>query len=290
METKKNSSAEIAPKTSDRRKKIKLALRAALILLVLILYAYGFSLEKIYYTVKSDKLETKLNIVFISDLHNCFYYDMDQSKFAAVIRDNNPDLIMFGGDMVDQYGGTQFALRLADALADDYICCYAPGNHEMLRDDVAEFEKQLADAGVHVLDGSSQSFTVKGQNITVFGIEDTLLHGEKKPLIEEMAAEVDDESYNILLMHQPQQIDDALVGDFDLILSGHAHGGQWRFPIILEQGLYAPDQGLRPQYTGGMYECDDSVHIISKGLARPLRMIVIPRIFNRPELTIIEIE
>ena len=77
--------------------------------------------------------------------------------------------------------------------------------------------------------------------------------------------------------------------DFDLILSGHAHGGQWRLPKILDQGLYAPEQGIFPKYTTGMYQYGDTVHIISRGLARPMRMIFIPRIFNRPELSIIDI-
>ncbi|MDE6796877.1 MAG: phosphoesterase, partial [Ruminococcus sp.] len=94
--------------------------------------------------------------------------------------------------------------------------------------------------------------------------------------------------YNILLLHQPEQFPQ-FTEKFDLILSGHAHGGQWRFPVILEQGLYAPNQGLFPDYTNGQYEYADCTHIISRGLARPLRMIFIPRIFNRPEISVIDI-
>ena len=76
---------------------------------------------------------------------------------------------------------------------------------------------------------------------------------------------------------------------FDLVLSGHAHGGQWRLPKLLDQGLYAPDQGIFPKYTSGQYSYDSTTHIISRGLARPVRMIFIPRIFNRPELSVIKI-
>ncbi|MGN1036552.1 MAG: hypothetical protein ACI4PX_02150 [Ruminococcus sp.] len=95
--------------------------------------------------------------------------------------------------------------------------------------------------------------------------------------------------YNILIMHEPQQIEYVIDSGFDLILSGHAHGGQWRLPFILEQGLYSPDQGIFPDYTNGIYNYENTTHIISKGLARPLRMIFIPRIYNRPEFTLIEI-
>ena len=74
---------------------------------------------------------------------------------------------------------------------------------------------------------------------------------------------------------------------FDLILSGHAHGGQWRIPGILN-GLYAPDQGLFPAYAGGRYEMNGATFIVSRGLARESTLA--PRVFNRPELIVIDLE
>ncbi|MBQ4225962.1 MAG: phosphoesterase, partial [Oscillospiraceae bacterium] len=76
---------------------------------------------------------------------------------------------------------------------------------------------------------------------------------------------------------------------YDLILSGHAHGGQWRIPGLLDQGLFAPDQGLFPEFTCGQREKNGTVQIVSRGLAKTLRMALIPRIFNRPELSVIDI-
>ena len=133
---------------------------------------------------------------------------------------------------------------------------------------------------------------IKGEKrkIRISGIIDNTAYGEKASQLEEVIAAVDDDYYNILLSHQPEQIDSLLEGKFDLILSGHAHGGQWRIPKILDQGLYAPDQGIFPDYTTGMYVYGDTVHIISTGLAKPLRMIFIPRIFNRPEFSVINIK
>lgn len=69
---------------------------------------------------------------------------------------------------------------------------------------------------------------------------------------------------------------------FDLILSGHTHGGQVRLPFI--NGLYAPNQGIFPRYGGGLYKHNETTHIISRGLSV---MRFPPRIGNPPELVII---
>jgi predicted MPP superfamily phosphohydrolase len=92
--------------------------------------------------------------------------------------------------------------------------------------------------------------------------------------------------YSILLAHRPEHIDQYLNYGFDLVLSGHSHGGQWRIPFILN-GLYAPDQGFFPKYAGGKYEHGSTIHIVGRGLSKNSTRI--PRIFNPPELVIIEL-
>lgn len=84
----------------------------------------------------------------------------------------------------------------------------------------------------------------------------------------------------------PELIDAYVANGFDLVLSGHAHGGQWRLPGLLN-GLYAPDQGIFPKYAGGRYTVGQTTLIVSRGLAR--ETTVIPRIFNRPELVIVDL-
>ena len=81
---------------------------------------------------------------------------------------------------------------------------------------------------------------------------------------------MDKETYTILLTHRPELIDVYSQYDFDLVLSGHAHGGQWRIPGILN-GLYAPNQGIFPAYAGGLYEQNGTIMIVSRGLARERR-------------------
>jgi hypothetical protein len=255
------------------------------------LSAWGFAMKPVYYSVGTKKLNKGPRIVFISDLHNCFYGDTDNSKLIKEVHNAEPDIVVFGGDVIDMWGGTEHALDLMSALSNDYPCVYTPGNHEGMRDDTEEFYASVREI-CPVLNGDMEELSINGQDIRIYGVVDSLQWGKKKTQLEEFIDELDDKYYNILLLHQPEQIDDCFGSDgkdFDLILSGHAHGGQWRIPKILDQGLYAPEQGIFPKYTTGMYQYGDTTHIISRGLARPMRMIFIPRIFNRPELSVIDI-
>lgn len=274
------------------KKKRKLLIAAAVIIVLSALSAWGFAMKTVRYTVKSDKSDSNIRIAFISDLHNCFYGDSSQSKLIQEVENSSPDIVIFGGDVIDAWGGTKYALRLISKLSMEYPCYYAPGNHEEMRDDKEEFYSEVQKYCPMLL-GEYSEINIKGQAVRIYGVLDDTAWGKSKAQIEECFDTLDSRCFNILLAHQPEQINSFLGDDdkyFDLILSGHAHGGQWRLPKILDQGLYAPDQGILPDYTTGMYTYGRTAHIISRGLARPLRMIFIPRIFNRPELSVINIE
>lgn len=273
-------------------KKVKKLLIFAFVLAVFILvvYVWGYLLKPVRYAISTDKLKKEVKIVFISDLHNCFFGGTDQSGLWEAITASGPDIVIFGGDVIDAWSGTEYALDIMKRVHDNYPCAYAPGNHEDMRSDKKEFFSDVEALGIDVLLGKCKEIDVNGEKVRIYGVLDSLAYGSHATQLEECYEDLDENYYNILLAHQPEQIDE-LLGDksksFDLILSGHAHGGQWRIPHILDQGLYAPDQGLFPDYTTGMYTYGNTVHIISRGLAKPPRMIFIPRIFNRPELSVI---
>lgn len=257
----------------------KLKISAVVLVIIVLLYAWGFALKPVNYSVESEKING-LKIVFISDLHNCFFGWKDQSGIFKKIEKSKPDLVLFGGDVIDGWGGTENSLRLMKMVAEEYPCAYTAGNHEEMRDDEEEFFEEVRKLDIPVMNGDYTEFDINNQKIRVYGVIDAY---------ENLSAiNTDDEYYNILLLHQPEQFVQ-YTKNFDMILSGHAHGGQWRIPFILEQGTYAPDQGLFPDYTTGQYQYGNCTHIISRGLAKPLRMIFIPRIFNRPELSVIDI-
>jgi predicted MPP superfamily phosphohydrolase len=98
-------------------------------------------------------------------------------------------------------------------------------------------------------------------------------------------AEAGDEIYTILLSHRPELTEQYRDSGFDLVLAGHAHGGQVRIPGLIN-GLFAPDQGFFPSYAGGRYTLGETVMIVSRGLCRN----AIPRVFNPPELVIVDLE
>ncbi|NLT09699.1 MAG: phosphoesterase [Ruminococcus sp.] len=271
---------------SKRKKKIIVII--AILLMLCLLSAWGFLMKSSTYKIHSKKLPKGLKIVFLSDLHNCFYGGTDQSQLKDWIEEEDPDILIFGGDVIDQWGGQKYAKRIMEWAAERYPTYYTPGNHEQYRNDRTDFYDWVKSSGINFICDDFVDIEIKGQKIRIYGIIDKNSGG----YLDDLKGKLDDKYYNILLAHQPEQIDDYLdTGDvkFDLILSGHAHGGQWRIPKLLDQGLYAPDQGIFPKYTCGEYHYGDTVHIISKGLAKPARMIFIPRIFNRPEFSVIEI-
>lgn len=259
-----------------------LKISAVVLVVIVLLYAWGFALKPVNYSVESEKTDG-LKIVFVSDLHNCSFGGKDQSGIFKKIEKSKPDLVLFGGDVIDAWGGTENSLRLMKTVAEKYPCAYTAGNHEEMREDEEEFFEEVRKLDVPVINGDFTEFDINSQKIRVYGIIDYHDYYQEN--------ELNSDYYNILLLHQPEQFEpyDPNLKKFDLILSGHAHGGQWRIPFILEQGLYAPDQGIFPDYTTGQYQYGNCTHIISRGLARPMRMIFIPRIFNRPELSVIDI-
>ncbi|MBR1823746.1 MAG: metallophosphoesterase [Ruminococcus sp.] len=275
-----------------KSRKIRRIIIALLCLaVILILDAWGFSMKPVSYTVSTDKLKRDLKVVFISDLHNCFFGGTDQSGLWEAIEAAQPDIVLFGGDVIDAWGGTKYAVSIMKKVHENYPCAYTPGNHEDMREDKEEFFRQVSDMGIPLLLGDRLEIDAGGQKVRIYGVQEVQAWGKGAPQIDECYDDLDEGYYNILLAHQPEQIDRLLSPEkhFDLILSGHAHGGQWRLPVLLDQGLYAPDQGIFPKYTSGQYQYGGTEHIISRGLARPLRMMFIPRIFNRPELSVITV-
>ena len=275
-----------------RNHKAKLIPLAAAALLLLLLNIAGNVMVTEHYTLSSGKLTAPVRIVFLSDLHNCTYGGAEQSVLWSRIQAEEPDIVLFGGDVIDYKGGTGHALQLMKMVQDTYPCAYASGNHEVMRGDTETFYSEVEALGIPVLHGTHWDVQVNGQDLHLSGI--VHVYNAAGQLADSCQG-LPTDTCNILLLHEPQQLDEIIAETskdqtrFDLVLSGHAHGGQWRLPYLLEQGLYAPDQGMFPEFTNGQREESGTVQIVSRGLAKPLRMFPIPRIFNQPELTVVDI-
>jgi len=112
----------------------------------------------------------------------------------------------------------------------------------------------------------------------LFGDAESAMKAQLQTLMREKNA------YTVLLSHRPELFDVYAENGVDLILSGHAHGGQFRLPFI--GGLAAPNQGLFPEYDGGLYTNNGTNMIVSRGVGNS---IVPFRFNNRPEVVLVEL-
>ena len=233
-----------------------------------------------HYVFRSPKVRGALEgfrITQISDLHNR-EFGRDNCRLLALTEAQLPDLLVITGDLTDSYHtDLPKALDGARRLARLAPCYYVTGNHEhrMSEERQAEFYRDLEAAGVIVLRNEAVRMGL-GEGFRLLGVD--CEQGETGTLLELMHDRPAEE-LNILLSHKPHYAKNYQKAGVDLVLSGHAHGGQWRLPGI--GGLYAPGQGPLPRYTAGMYRLGDTVMCVSRGLgnsAFPLR------IENKPEI------
>lgn len=241
------------------------------------------------YKVYSSKVRHRIKIALITDLHSC-YYGENMSTLISHIENQNPDLVLLGGDIFNNriYDNTN-ALTFLKRISRMYKCYFVYGNHDYRAGSlksVHEIKEKILSFGITILNGTYKTMEINGQAINICGIDDPNISHSFDKQISYVSNISQNGNYTILLSHRPELINEYLKYDFDLILSGHAHGGQVRIPKILN-GLYAPDQGLFPKYAGGRYDFEKTCFIISRGLAR--ESVPVPRIFNNPEVVIINI-
>lgn len=243
--------------------------------------------KTVVYKVRSQKVNGKIRVAFLSDIHSC-YYGKNQIELIKLVDAQKPDVVLFGGDIVDEILPQKNAFTVFENLADKYPCYYVTGNHEHRSGKAQRFKNTINNLGVTVLEGDCRKINIGNSTIGICGCDD-FDFGDDVVLsqLDNIKALMDDNIYNILISHRPEHIGTYIEYNFDLILSGHAHGGQWRVPGLIN-GVYAPGQGLFPKFAGGRYRLNDSDFIVSRGLAREKKLI--PRIFNNPELVIVDID
>ncbi len=240
------------------------------------------------YTVYSPKLTAGVKALLVTDLHSCRYVS-DQAALLTAIDKIKPEVIFLAGDIVDDELPEGPAMEFLRGIAEKYTCFYVSGNHEVWGSDFEGLKKRIAALGIAVLEGNSQSITVNGQTLTICGVDDPAAGRSRFANQLEKAAEaVNENTFTVLLSHRPELIAQYGEYEFDLVVCGHAHGGQWRVPFLLPNGLLAPNQGFFPKYTNGLYTLEKTNMVVSRGLARESTRV--PRIFNPPQLVIISME
>lgn len=232
-------------------------------------------------------------IVQLSDLQNSKFPNFYE-KISTLCRQHNPDIIVFTGDLIDRrkynlQNAREF-LQKINGIAPIY---YVTGNHEAWCGKYDEVRALLDEFGINVLDGKVEKLIENGDVINLCGVDDPgfLAYGKKHSEIrdrqfsEKLRAALKNDGYNILLTHRPEYLEEYGKLGADLVLCGHAHGGQFRLPLI--GALFAPHQGSFPKLTEGIHESGSATEIINRGLGSGKWQF---RTFNRPEITAVTLK
>ena len=276
-------------------KKLIVALSILLIILMIWTIWGNTALELNKHAIKSSKIPREFDgfkIAQISDLHNAQMGDSNE-KLLAMIKEADPDIIAITGDMIDSRRmDIQVALDFAKEAIKIAPCYYVNGNHELRVLEYEDLKEGLKEIGVIVLENEKTDITREGKILTIIGLSDPSLEaryiyteeGEILDLYLNKLSKKDD-NYKILLSHRPEYFDLYCEAGIDIVLSGHAHGGQIRLPFA--GGIIAPHQGFFPKYDGGLYEKDETNMIVSRGIGNSLFPV---RFNNRPEVVLIQLQ
>ncbi len=256
------------------------------------------------YRLRSERVPEAFGgfrIAHISDLQS-EYFGEEQRELLEMVRNGNPDIIAITGDLVDR-NHTDFmaALKAVSGLLKIAPVYYVNGNHELQirQTRIHPFYEELKLLGVHVMFDRCEKFEKDGSHINIMGVAETSVYAAKEigwelgtgfesaVLLEKLRdiCEEKDNAFTIMLTHEPQYLTDYATTNADVILSGHAHGGQFRLPN--GQGLYAPGQGVLPKMTSGFHIEGRSAMLVSRGLGNS----VFPfRLNNRPEVVFLTLK
>ena len=239
------------------------------------------------FNYKSSKLSSdsgKFNIVQISDLHNASF-GKDNKKLIDNIESLEPDIIVITGDIIDSnHTDLNVSINFVKEMTKRYLVYYVTGNHEYWLDESEREElfASIREAGAVILNNEKTTINMNHDSITLIGLDD---HSLNDATLSSMMEQCDKNELTVVLAHEPQYINNYCDAGADLVLTGHAHGGQVILPFI--GALIAPGQGFLPQYTAGEIKRENTTMYISRGLGNS----VIPlRLFNYPEIVSIEVQ
>lgn len=279
-------------KTTQHKRKMILLLTFTILLIIGAIHIYhdNTSIEVTNHTIEDALIPEAFNdtiIAHVSDLHNKVF-GTNQEDLLSVIYDIQPDIIAVTGDLIDSSNtDIDLAMDFINGAVDIAPTYFVVGNHEMWSREYSLLEKKLIDAGVVVLRDEIEEIKKNDDSIYLVGLDDPAgSHNEQGYSMKEKLTRLTKETkgYTVLLSHRPEAFD-SYVDEVNLVLSGHTHGGQIRFPFI--GALVAPDQGFFPKYSDGLYKESDTTMIISRGLGSS----VIPiRINNPAEIVVVTLK
>lgn len=275
-------------KTNNKTKKKKWPKYILIAFLFLILFTVWYEVPVTeHITISSGgRVKEPVKLALVTDLHSG-YYGKNESELVNMIDKEKPDAILMSGDIFDDRLSMDNARIFCEQIAGKCPCFYVTGNHELWSPNEHRINEYLRSIGITVLEGTAETLTINGSVISICGVDDPtyMTDAEWQAQLTSAESAASPDNYKVLLSHRPERTKTYEAYNFDLIVCGHAHGGQWRIPFT-QMGLYAPNQGRFPRYVDGLYElANGSKMIVSRGLAR--ERMPYPRFFNHPEIVII---
>lgn len=265
----------------------KLIFIILMILFITLIYS-NIGFQTTYYRLDFKEFESAANtfkIAHISDLHN----RNNNKELCKKLKKENPDIIAITGDLIDS-NRTDIprALDFIDRIENTCPIYYIPGNHEGRCSKYPKLRESLTERDVIVLEDRCEIINSSIGRINICGFIDPEFYRFSNSNKTTTPFRLDkiktSQRFKLLLAHRPDLFSFYEKKGFDLILSGHAHGGQIRLPFI--GGLFSPNQGFFPKFTKGIYTKNESKMLISRGLGNSIFPI---RFGNKPELVIINL-
>ena len=255
-----------------------------LILFIINCYYEDFKVKKNHFIIETNEIKEDYKIVQLSDFHN-EKNNWLHKQIIEIIKEEKPNIIVITGDLID-IDDAKYAEKLIREIHDLAPIYYIPGNHEYLFGGYEELRRILLDNKVNILENK----TIKlDNNIVIHGVKDPIfgMPRDEEEVIKEYldSFNLKKKEYNILLSHRPEYFDIYTDYNIDLVFTGHAHGGQFRIPLL--GPIFSPNQGLFPKYAMGMHIDKDTRMIVSRGLGNSMQAII--RVNNRPELIVVSL-
>ena len=280
----------------SRKYKLLFSITAAAIFLLLSVIISNYHLEITTYNF-AENPENTTTIILLTDLHGNSF-GKDNCRLLAKIKDINPDIICLAGDFIDEDNtaeeNTKY-IKLLNNLTEISPVYYSFGNHDLnyFNKNGYSLLEEMQATGCIVLEEEYVDIELNYKKIRLGGIFDYAFNQQYVSREEWMIDSTfmfleeftDTDRIKILMCHRPESFiyENASFWDIEYVLCGHTHGGVWRLPFL--GGLIAPEQGLFPEYDKGEFDLNNIKMIISSGLSGYKK---IPRLFNSPEITVIE--
>ena len=234
-----------------------------IILIVLVLISY-FKIDITKYNIINNKIDKNIKILFLSDLHNRNIIN----KVNTIVKEEKPDIIIFGGDMIqDSIRESKNFFKLIHSLKNESLY-YTFGNHEERMSELKEYTDLVNKENLILLNNKNIKLS---NNIMLYGLNSEIERyanfkkvSLNKEYIESKLGKINKKKFNILLGHNPLEFEGYVESEYDLVLSGHVHGGIIILPIF--GPLLSPDFTFFPKYSRGSYIKNNTQMIVSRGL------------------------